>query len=253
MLSACAGGTGHEFPTGRFLDVADDAVAWEVYDDGTYYYFFENLQVPEVAGLVTVAGDRITFGGGRERELRSNPSCRFPTPPATYEWSFDGEALTLDLVGEDSCAARREAMDGHTFVGTSSTSLPPAGVLPGEPVRAESSLYGVWFLQRDYLLLHPDGHWGLSDRAWNVAASPIAWGGFTFDDGTLSMATDDAAYCGGTTGEYRAATSISGDEIGFVLVDDPCGYRVRNLAAGPHTRAPRSLLPAALKQELAGP
>ena len=39
-------------------------------------------------------------------------------------------------------------------------------------------------------------------------------------------------------------------QIGFLPVDDPCRFRVRDLGGGPHSRAPGFLLPAELTSEL---
>ena len=95
------------FPTGFFVHESQISWAFQFNEDGTWVYFYGNLEVPEVEGTYSIDGSLYT-----ETSV-SDPTCPFP---ASYTWSYDGERLAFALSGRDECVPRRNAYDGQTYI-----------------------------------------------------------------------------------------------------------------------------------------
>lgn len=93
------------FPTGKFASAENEHVGFYFNADKTWAYF--SYGEHPVGGSYQVEGNLYT-------ELtNSDDECPFP---ASYAWEYDGFKLTFQLVGEDQCTPRQEAIDGQTFV-----------------------------------------------------------------------------------------------------------------------------------------
>ncbi len=96
LLASCASpspATTLEFPTGKFVN-EDIHRAFQFNEDGTWDFFYINLEVPALNGTYSVDGDLYT-------DTSSNYA---PCPdPATYTWTYDGDNLTFQLF-DDDCA-----------------------------------------------------------------------------------------------------------------------------------------------------
>ncbi len=95
-----------EFPTGRFADQSG-LRSFEFHADGTWSFFENNMEVPAVSGRYVSNGDLYT------EMTHDNPD--YPQVPVTYYWTYDGEALTFQLWGEDVYDHRRSMYDGQTY------------------------------------------------------------------------------------------------------------------------------------------
>jgi hypothetical protein len=101
FFAACSSGS--KFPTGTFVSASDENREYVFNEDMTWAYKIGGLM--SAKGTYKVDGNLWTEQGG--------PEC--PTK-GTYQWSFDGKNLTFKLDGVDTCAPRKEATDGQTFV-----------------------------------------------------------------------------------------------------------------------------------------
>lgn len=70
--------------------------------DMTWSYYMGGLMAAK--GSYQVDGNLWTEQGTSD--------CPFP---GTYQWSFDGQTLSFQLSGSDSCAPRKAATDGQSF------------------------------------------------------------------------------------------------------------------------------------------
>jgi hypothetical protein len=95
------------FPTGKFVNVKDKAIAFNYNEDGTFEFFAAGKD-PVLVGTYTLDGDLITWVNPTE----TDPKCM---DEVSYHWAFDGEKLTFAPVGEDPCRPRREA-NADTYV-----------------------------------------------------------------------------------------------------------------------------------------
>lgn len=104
LLSACRAG----FPTDKFVRSEQgvnrhlqflNGGRWEGYYDGNLLTF----------GSYRVDGDQIT--------IESDFLCEESGGPvqAIYTWSYSGDTLTLQPVGEDGCAERVELLSGGPY------------------------------------------------------------------------------------------------------------------------------------------
>ncbi|WP_062529427.1 hypothetical protein [Demequina rhizosphaerae] len=99
-----------DFPTGRFENIDNTGHVFVFDAEGNYYYFESDYVEgdPDVAGVYGIRGDLYT-------EM-THDYAGSPQVPATYRWTFDGELLTFELVGDDVIASRRDvAYDQQTY------------------------------------------------------------------------------------------------------------------------------------------
>ena len=94
------------FPTGIFVHETRKDWTLQYYDDGSYI-FRVNGQVDAI-GTYTIQDNLYT-------EDTEYLPCS-DAPKATYAWTFDGQGLVFHLVGEDLCDARRQSLDGVTWI-----------------------------------------------------------------------------------------------------------------------------------------
>lgn len=108
IISACAGSTPSNFPTGRFADPEDPLVGFDFHEDGTWNNFYYGAH--EVWGTYSVKGDLYI-------EETNNFNCG--KSPMSFRYTFDGTNLHFELTEEsknDECEGRRNAFDGTTWV-----------------------------------------------------------------------------------------------------------------------------------------
>ena len=108
VVTACVSFTGStsEFPTGKFVHDVVKTWIFQFNEDGTWLYYFGDTS-PEVEGTYSIDDNLYT------ETSANDPDCPFP---ATYKWTYKGLKLTFNLVGEDKCDPRKDAMDGQTYI-----------------------------------------------------------------------------------------------------------------------------------------
>ena len=93
------------FPTGTFVGERFPASIFTFHDDGRF-----TLEEGSwgITGVYAVRGDLYTemLHGGEW----------YPNIPATYRWTFDGERLRFELVGEDVNSDREVGMTRQAFL-----------------------------------------------------------------------------------------------------------------------------------------
>jgi len=101
LLTSCATPTPTTtgFPTGTFVNAQKDT-GFQFNEDGTFDYFFGDLEEPLLVGTYSIDGNLFT------EETINYPPCPYP---GTYEWTYDGQNLTFQLFGEDECDVRIDA------------------------------------------------------------------------------------------------------------------------------------------------
>jgi len=164
-------------------------------EDGTWAYYFYNLEAPEVEGTYSVDGGLYT------ETSASDPACPFP---ASYKWSYDGQKLTFQLFGEDKCGPRKGAYDGQTYI----KSIFPTGKFTAKD--------GDWVLTFD-----DNGSFTFSEYG-NVAAS----GTFSIQAKELTWETD--SYCDPRgVGKSTYTWTFKDDTLVFqVKGEDKCSDRL---------------------------
>jgi hypothetical protein len=95
-----------DFPTGLFVHEGRKDWTLQYKEDGSYI-FYDNDQV-DATGTYSIHNNLYT-------EDTEYPPCSHPRK-ATYTWAFDGHRLIFHLVGEDDCTARKQSLDGVTWV-----------------------------------------------------------------------------------------------------------------------------------------
>jgi hypothetical protein len=110
VFTACVSFTGGSsgFPTGRFVHEQFDWYVFEFDEDGTFRYFFINLEVPLMQGKYGVNGDLYT------QMTDDHPET--VKVPVTYFWTFNGKELTFKLWGNDVNPGRKMAYNNQTFI-----------------------------------------------------------------------------------------------------------------------------------------
>ncbi len=103
VLGACSPTAAKKFPTGKFSLSSDQNKEYEFKEDLSWAYYEGGLMAAK--GTYRVEGNSWIEQGTDE--------CPFE---GKYTWSYDGKNLTFKLDGSDSCAPRRAATDGQTFV-----------------------------------------------------------------------------------------------------------------------------------------
>jgi hypothetical protein len=99
-----------DFLTGTFFHKHADATfcVFEFNEDGTWAFFWKVPSVdvssrqPYLRGTYSVAGNLYT-----ETSI-SGADCPWP---ATYAWTFDGQTLAFQVVGEDRCGDRQQTYE----------------------------------------------------------------------------------------------------------------------------------------------
>jgi hypothetical protein len=86
------------FPTGTYRN---DSAVTEYRDDGTITMWDNDEIVTE--GTYSVEGDEITW-------IQDSWCDEENAGSATYKWSADDDGLSFELIGEDLCEGRRNAM-----------------------------------------------------------------------------------------------------------------------------------------------
>ena len=104
-LSACApAGSGSAgFPTGRFVSASDKTQEYEFNADNTWSYYLGGLMAAK--GTFQVKDNLWIEQGTAE--------CPFT---GSYQWTYSNKKLSFTVQGDDTCAPRKEATDGQTFV-----------------------------------------------------------------------------------------------------------------------------------------
>jgi hypothetical protein len=92
------------FPTGRFESEKVRDVEYQFNDDGTFILYF--LGNEYLAGEYSVEGKKFYI-----EDIDDASVCE---TTATYEWSYDGEALYFEAIEED-CAPRRGNFNKKTW------------------------------------------------------------------------------------------------------------------------------------------
>ena len=98
-VSACAES---DFPTGMF-NVEGGYFKFEFTEDGEGIRYEDGSLMSQ--GTFSVRGDELTW--------KSHTFCG--DKKATYIWTFENDALTFTLKGEDNCPARVFFLDNRTF------------------------------------------------------------------------------------------------------------------------------------------
>ncbi len=97
-----------EFPTGLFFHKHDGEsfCVLQLLEDGTSNYFW---MVPstDISGRLPYVTSNYSIEGNLFHEKKSI-MCSYP---ATYTWSYDGKALTFQVVGEDPCPDRQRTYE----------------------------------------------------------------------------------------------------------------------------------------------
>ncbi len=98
------------FPTGTFVGETYSSHAFEFFADGTFTYAEGDYTEgdPDVSGIYGIRDDLYT-------EM-VHDYAGYDKIPATYRWTFDGERLTFELVGEDVLYSREQSMTGQTYI-----------------------------------------------------------------------------------------------------------------------------------------
>ena len=174
------------FPTGRFIHENHKNWVFQFNPDGTWLYFYGNLEAPEVEGTYSVDGNLYT------ETSASDPACPFP---ASYTWSYDGQNLTFQLVGEDKCDPRKSAYDSQTYI----KSAFPTGVFAAKD--------SDWVLTLD-----GDGNFTFSESG-AVAAS-----------GTVSIQANELTW---ETDSYCDPTGAGKATYTWTFEDDVLMFRVK--------------------------
>ena len=102
FVAACGLGSREttEFPLGTFRSRGGRILEFNV--DGTYRLGFV-LEDPGISGTFQVNGDQITVGKETALGGQNPPLC---DNEATYRWVHEGESLSFDARGEDTCIRR---------------------------------------------------------------------------------------------------------------------------------------------------
>jgi uncharacterized cupredoxin-like copper-binding protein len=97
------------FPTGKFVSVHDQGIAYQFNPDGTFGFYFGSAQ-PVAQGTYKVVGSLLSVINPDE----TDPQCQ---GSVTYQWAYDGKNLTFSPLGDDTCRLRRESF-GDTYTVT---------------------------------------------------------------------------------------------------------------------------------------
>lgn len=110
FLAACGPSSAEdvEFPYGRYKSRGGRHI--EFTEDGTWSFALVAGN-PVYTGDITVEGRQITFGDETPAEGQNVSLCE---EHATYTWSFEEDALTFEVVGEEPCTHRAGDL-GATF------------------------------------------------------------------------------------------------------------------------------------------
>ena len=99
-----------EFPTGSFFHrhVGGSFCVFQFNQDGTYAYYWLAPSV-DVSGREPYAAGTYSIVGNLFIETSTDiPGC---PSPATYTWTYDGQSLTFQAVGEDQCSDRQRTYE----------------------------------------------------------------------------------------------------------------------------------------------
>ena len=103
-----------EFPIGSFFHqhAAASFCVFQFNQDGTYAYYWLVPSV-DVTGKETYATGTYSIDGNLFIETSTDvPGC---PSPATYTWTYDGQTLTFQAVGEDQCSDRQSTYESPLF------------------------------------------------------------------------------------------------------------------------------------------
>lgn len=100
-----------EFPTGSFYHKHSSGGTYCVFqfnEDGTfsYYWMISSLDLsssrPYETGTYSIDGNLYTV---------TSTDLTYCPPPATYTWTYDGQTLTFQVMGEDTCSDRQRTYE----------------------------------------------------------------------------------------------------------------------------------------------
>ncbi len=217
-----------EFPTGTFFHqhtglLAGTYCVLQFNGDGTFAYFYlassvdVDLISPLLTGTYQTDGNLYTETSVTlTRENSGLPDC---PGPATYAWTFDGQTLEFQVVGEDPCPDRLRTYETplkYTKVEAGS-SFPP-GTYVAESISA-------------ILKLADDGSFTFSE-----SGAVVATGTFSIQGSEMTWETD--TYCermGAAKATY--VWSFENETLLFhVKGDDRCADRLRVLNDMPYRK-----------------
>jgi len=95
-----------EFPTGRFVH-ENGLWAFDFNEDGTWHFFEGNLEEPLRSGKYVAIREYYSEMTHDDPDLSQ--------VPVTYIWTYDGQKLTFELLGEDVIEHRMGIYDDQTY------------------------------------------------------------------------------------------------------------------------------------------
>lgn len=99
-----------EFPTGSFFHEhpGGSLCVFQFNQDGTYAYYWQASSL-DVSSMKPYATGAYRIDGNLFIETSIDlPGC---PSPATYTWTYDGQTLTFQVVGEDTCSGRQQTYE----------------------------------------------------------------------------------------------------------------------------------------------
>jgi hypothetical protein len=98
-----------EFPTGTFFHKHPTTYCvWQFNEDGTWAFYWKVLST-DVSKRTPFGRGTYTVDGNLYTDTTTDwPDCPWPV---TYNWTFDGQTLAFQVVGEDKCADRQQTYE----------------------------------------------------------------------------------------------------------------------------------------------
>jgi hypothetical protein len=100
-----------DFPTGTFFHKHPATFCvWQFNEDGTWAYFWKVMSTDVTGREPYLRGTYAVDGNLYSETSNSDTDCPWP---ATYTWTYDGQTLAFQVVGEDKCADRQQAYENE--------------------------------------------------------------------------------------------------------------------------------------------
>jgi hypothetical protein len=100
-----------QFPTGFFYHTHPGGLSYCVFQlnqDGTFSYYYSIYSL-DLSNRKPSATGTYAITDNLYNEMSSTlPGC---SQPATYYWTYDGQFLTFQVLGEDSCTERQKSYE----------------------------------------------------------------------------------------------------------------------------------------------
>lgn len=98
-----------DFPTGTFFHKHPATFCvWQFNQDGTWAYFWKVMSTDVTGRAPYLRGTYAVDGNLYTETSVSDADCPWP---ATYTWTFDGQTLAFQVVGEDRCGDRQQTYE----------------------------------------------------------------------------------------------------------------------------------------------